>query len=825
MRSTRGLGIDERLRDCLEKDGRIEFFPSQEKALDLALIQNASILYVSPNQYNKRQLGHIIAIQSVLGTAYTKTVYLCASQTILNDRLAEFQRYCDPIGIRLCQLPEDASLPIGEIEYANIILSTHDRFSLVMRQSPSWIREVRTVIVEDLHLLGTVQKTNVSTLEGLAQRLRIRFPKTQFVGFSDPFNNPLLFAKWLSLSLVENKNYVVPVRYNVTYSDSPINGIKDLVRNSIDRHRPIFLFNWSRKQVEELAFTLTSEMKKMMKKSFDPQLKSRLSSLFTPKEQFPMTDLLYDSLLNHVAYFHSGLPPEVLTIIETGLVEGWIWILVSSIPSPHYFDNVAQSVMIQNIEFSSDIRSGVRVIQDINVNLIHKILGLAGKYQLDKEAYGLISVDKPSKVDRIIAKLFIREYDGQLIPKYTNLHSRIGERKNLVYQILLEIADKPGITQHDLRDYLQKSLFYFQHLEQQEIKQALRSAGSFLAEDFLLYYTESSTKLKVQEIKPSQVKLTSNNKTRITGKVESSSRTGKWYTASFDSNNGVNCECDYFRYHGKRPGQSSITSSLEYHGNPKVSQHSSGYLCKHLMKLGSLILASHKQRISTSDIIIQSLDEYSVLNDLLQIGLIEDRGLSFHCTNLGSLVKTNLIAPSLLVNLQQQKPVKSKQLHEEPILSMITTVLQQNQEFANAYGNSIVDNLLAILSAWIHEIPVENIAANFEVYPGDLYNTIRQTIITLRVFEQISALSNNEAIITQCRLLENRLDHGVEVELLPLFKSPVPQLTRNLARRLFEIGIQTQDTLKTIDPLVIRKKIGIDPSVITEIKAFLTRNT
>ena len=121
MRSTRGLGIDERLRDCLEREGRIEFFPSQEKALDLALIQNASILYVSPNQYNKKQLGHIIAIQSVLGTAYTKTVYLCGSQIILNDRLTEFQRYCDPIGVRLCQLPEDVSLPNEEIEYANIM--------------------------------------------------------------------------------------------------------------------------------------------------------------------------------------------------------------------------------------------------------------------------------------------------------------------------------------------------------------------------------------------------------------------------------------------------------------------------------------------------------------------------------------------------------------------------------------------------------------------------------------------------------------------------------------------------------------------------------
>ncbi|MHA1839626.1 MAG: hypothetical protein ACTSYO_06695, partial [Candidatus Ranarchaeia archaeon] len=696
---------------------------------------------------------------------------------------------------------------------------------LFLRSSPPWLKEIRCILVDELHLIGRVQNPQSTILEGLIQRIRQRLAKTQFIGFAEPFGNTLELAEWLGLSLLEDKDRETRLRISVLFARDKMDKVLELSRSILVAKRQALIFVNSRKRAEKYASFLAQMVGQATKETLSEHVKSELRALKNRDWQNTPLSSLHSLLSKQISFFHDGLSLETQKLIEQGFQQGWIKIIVSTIAFNKKFDSIANMIIIvdnQTVHISS---GGIKIIQDIDTNLIHQLLSMAGYKQGEKDAFGIILAQDEQELKKLIQKSFIQEFNGQLKPKYIALHSSLGEERYLIQQLIIEIADNPGINSSQLKEFLEHTFYAFQHKTDLSVVKALTAAGSYLADDFLAAYAEPTVRVNALKIDDDQIRHTRTTKRRVEGVVRSSSRKGRWYKLFFDMDNGPGCDCEYFKYHGRRIGQSPITGRLIRHDKKERTSPSPNLLCKHLIRFGQYMLLRKGDKNTASSIIVGSLGEKSFLGKLITHGLVEQKKHGLYATEIGKICSKFFLDFKLMANIHKKiVRCRTEKINEEKILNDVVKAVYQTDSFPVYIEAYLRKNCLAVLSAWIHEIPLDIIARDFKSYPNDIARLVDYLAVVTHVFSEIAYAKRKKNIASSAQLLEQRLCFGVELELLPLVGLRIPLLDRYVARLLFEAGIQTKKDLLTSESSRIQEKTGIDPSLIAEIKSFLIRS-
>jgi helicase len=189
--------LPEKLYDIIGKS-ITDLRPSQVKAVEAGLFEGKNLLICTPTASGKTLIAEMAGVKNILERK-GKAVYVVPLKALANEKFKEFkEKYGNLFRI---------ALSIGDIDSADsylidydFIFTTSEKLDSLIRHSSPWLRQVKTVIIDEVHLLNDSERG--PTLEILITILRRILKNVQIIALSATIGNPEELAEWLDASLV-----------------------------------------------------------------------------------------------------------------------------------------------------------------------------------------------------------------------------------------------------------------------------------------------------------------------------------------------------------------------------------------------------------------------------------------------------------------------------------------------------------------------------------------------------------------------------------------------------------------------------------------------
>ena len=188
-----------KLYEVLSKDIQ-ELRPAQEKSIKAGLLNGENLLVCTPTASGKTLIAEIVSLKKIL-EGKGKAIYIVPLKALASEKYHDFKRKYDGL--------INIALSIGDLDKEerflsnyDLIITTSEKLDSVIRHKADWLRDVSTVIVDEIHLLNDVGRG--PTLEILLIMLRRILKKVQIIGLSATVGNPEELAGWLQAKLVRD---------------------------------------------------------------------------------------------------------------------------------------------------------------------------------------------------------------------------------------------------------------------------------------------------------------------------------------------------------------------------------------------------------------------------------------------------------------------------------------------------------------------------------------------------------------------------------------------------------------------------------------------
>ncbi|MFH1064433.1 MAG: DEAD/DEAH box helicase [Candidatus Woesearchaeota archaeon] len=192
--------IPPELFGVLTAEGIDELRPAQSKAIANGLLEGRSLLVCTPTASGKTLVAELAFMDSILRHR-GKAIYIVPLKALASDKHKDFKKkYGKFIKIGMSIGDLDSSDP--HLHTYDLIICTAEKLDSLIRHRVSWINEVSTVIVDEIHLLNDPGRG--PTLEILITILKQILKKVQFIGLSATIGNEQELSGWLEAELVHD---------------------------------------------------------------------------------------------------------------------------------------------------------------------------------------------------------------------------------------------------------------------------------------------------------------------------------------------------------------------------------------------------------------------------------------------------------------------------------------------------------------------------------------------------------------------------------------------------------------------------------------------
>ncbi|MFQ6078742.1 MAG: DEAD/DEAH box helicase, partial [Thermodesulfobacteriota bacterium] len=254
------------------KDSGIEtLLPVQATAIEKGLLKGKNLLVVSSTSSGKTLIAEMAAIPRALEGR--KFFYLTPLVALANLRYSEFTyKYRDlglvtaiKVGVGRIRTGNELKLNT-DFEHADIVVGTYEGIEQVLRSGGARrLGDVGLIAVDEIQNLADEDRG--SRLDGLIKKLRVLYPKAQFLHLSATVGNPSEIASSLGTKLVAYDERPVPLERHIIPISSPGQKIR-LMSKLINRefrsistegyHGQTLIFTNSRRKCHELASALST---------------------------------------------------------------------------------------------------------------------------------------------------------------------------------------------------------------------------------------------------------------------------------------------------------------------------------------------------------------------------------------------------------------------------------------------------------------------------------------------------------------------------------------------------------------------------------------
>lgn len=212
--------FSELTKKIIENKKLEEFMPCQTKAFESGLLENKNILICSPTGSGKTLVAEVAIIEQLMKNKYTnKAVYIVPLRALASEKYHNFTKeYGQYFTISaLTGDAEDDEQDLRIIAKSDIIIMTSEKLDSILRHNHDWIKDVKLVIVDEVHLLNDIKRGPV--LEVVLTLLRELNKDMQLIALSATIGNSVELAKWLDAKLVYDEFRPVKLKKGVIFNN------------------------------------------------------------------------------------------------------------------------------------------------------------------------------------------------------------------------------------------------------------------------------------------------------------------------------------------------------------------------------------------------------------------------------------------------------------------------------------------------------------------------------------------------------------------------------------------------------------------------------
>ena len=170
--------------------------PVQEKAWQAGVGEGKSLLVCAPTASGKTFIA-TMAIGATLGKG--KALYLVPLKALAGEKYKEYSSLLEKTSYKVVKSTGDIDSDASYLASYDLIILTVEKLDSILRHRVSWLTEVRTIIIDEIHLLHDTERG--PTLEIILTLLK-RLITPQLIGLSATIGNPQQLAQWLGAELV-----------------------------------------------------------------------------------------------------------------------------------------------------------------------------------------------------------------------------------------------------------------------------------------------------------------------------------------------------------------------------------------------------------------------------------------------------------------------------------------------------------------------------------------------------------------------------------------------------------------------------------------------
>ncbi|MBW2997997.1 DEAD/DEAH box helicase [Candidatus Woesearchaeota archaeon] len=177
-----------------------EFRPSQEKSINAGLLENKNLLVCTPTASGKTLVGEMALIKTIM-EGRGKAIYLAPLKALAQEKFKQFKEKYKGL-IRVAQSIGDKDSSDSRLEEYDLIICTFEKLDSLIRHKPAWLSYIKTIVVDEIHLLNDNSRGPV--VEIVLTIMRNMIKDMQIIGLSATIGNPKELASWLNAELVED---------------------------------------------------------------------------------------------------------------------------------------------------------------------------------------------------------------------------------------------------------------------------------------------------------------------------------------------------------------------------------------------------------------------------------------------------------------------------------------------------------------------------------------------------------------------------------------------------------------------------------------------
>lgn len=189
--------IPKKIYELIKKRGFLELRPCQVKSINAGVFKDKNLLVCTPTASGKTLVAELAFLNAILHDK-GKAVYVVPLRALASEKYKAFKQDYPMIKTAISSGDIDSS--DSYLERYDLIITTSEKFDSLIRHKAPWIRQVKTVIIDEIHLLNDPRRG--PTLEVLITILRGVLKNLQLIGLSATIGNPEELAEWLDAKLV-----------------------------------------------------------------------------------------------------------------------------------------------------------------------------------------------------------------------------------------------------------------------------------------------------------------------------------------------------------------------------------------------------------------------------------------------------------------------------------------------------------------------------------------------------------------------------------------------------------------------------------------------
>ncbi len=457
------FGASPALIKALEKTGLKDLYPSQALALEAGLLQaRDSFVVAAPTASGKTLVAEMAMLQNFFERR-GKALYLVPLRALAREKFEDFTARLQGTGLRVMQSTGDFDSADPWLRQGDLVLTTNEKTDSLLRHRAPWLREVRLIIADEIHLLRDPRRG--PTLEIVLTRMRSLNPGSRIIGLSATIPNAAEIAEWLGAKLIESSWRPVPLREGVYYNGTAM--FNDGTVRWVPEESSVEAVNLAVETVKEGGQALVFVNTRKSTESVARNLEKHISPLLSAAEKEVLKDLslkildataqptgqcrkLSGNVSGGVAFHHAGILSGQRKIVEDAFRRNLIKCVASTTTLAMGLNLPSRRVVIRDWwRYESGL--GMQPIPAIEVK---QMAGRAGRPGFDE--YGeAVLVARDKEDEQTLFKTYIK---GELEP----IVSQLGNEAALRTHVLSAIAGLFARSRPDLNDFFGGTFFAHQ---------------------------------------------------------------------------------------------------------------------------------------------------------------------------------------------------------------------------------------------------------------------------------------------------------------------------------------------------------------------------